>query len=99
MAVPSTFHERLEQMENTRNQRLSLLQAEKELQSKNYETLSSKIGCVRAVEQRCLNLERSIASQKLLISSLKPEIVRLDSNYHSTLYHLRYGLSIYIRLF
>ncbi|KAL8192287.1 hypothetical protein R6Q57_027954 [Mikania cordata] len=57
MALSSTFKERLEQMEATRNQRLSLLQAEKKFQHNISQTLASKLSDIRYIDQRCLKLE------------------------------------------
>ncbi|XP_059665559.1 uncharacterized protein LOC132311585 [Cornus florida] len=80
MALPSGFRERLEQMEQTRNQRLSLLQAEKELQINKSQILASKLSNIRSMEQRCLKLDYKIASQHFIISSLNSQIDSLDSN-------------------
>ncbi|KAH7568573.1 hypothetical protein JRO89_XS06G0017000 [Xanthoceras sorbifolium] len=79
MALSSAFRERLEQMENTRNERLSLLQAEKEAQSDKSQILSSKLGIIRSIELRCLLIDQKIASQNFKISSLKSEIEKLDA--------------------
>ncbi|KAL4204958.1 hypothetical protein AMTRI_Chr01g134790 [Amborella trichopoda] len=46
------FKKRLQQMEETRNQRLSLLQAEKELQEKKSELLMAKFSYLRHLEQK-----------------------------------------------
>ncbi|KAK9055981.1 hypothetical protein SSX86_027068 [Deinandra increscens subsp. villosa] len=81
MALSSTFKERLEQMEDTRNQRLSLLQAEKELQLHKSQTLASKQSDIRYIEQRCLKLEHRVASQQFIISSIKSQLDHLDSLY------------------
>ncbi|KAI3800743.1 hypothetical protein L1987_28837 [Smallanthus sonchifolius] len=81
MAISSTFKERLEQMEDTRNQRLSLLQAEKELQLNKSQTLASKLSGIGYIEQRCLKLEHKVASQQFIISSIKSQLDHLDSVY------------------
>ncbi|KAI3495463.1 hypothetical protein L1887_37804 [Cichorium endivia] len=81
MALSSAFEERLFQMEETRNQRLSLLQAEKELQQNKSQILASKLSGIRYIEQRCLKLDHKIASQQFIISSLKSQLDRLDSIY------------------
>nr|GMD34977.1 probable kinetochore protein NDC80 [Ipomoea batatas]GME15646.1 probable kinetochore protein NDC80 [Ipomoea batatas] len=90
MALPSGFRERLEQMEQTRNQRLSLLQAEKELQITKSQVLAARLSNIRSLERRCLNLDLKISSQHFIISSLKSEMDRLDSDYLSTLQKVRY---------
>ncbi|KDO78185.1 hypothetical protein CISIN_1g046288mg [Citrus sinensis] len=79
MALSSAFRERLEQMEQTRNQRLSILQAEKEVQGKKSQILESKLESVRLTERRCLLLDQKIASQNFKIATLKSEIEILDS--------------------
>ncbi|KAJ0449530.1 hypothetical protein HanHA89_Chr17g0729511 [Helianthus annuus] len=81
MAVSSTFKERLQQMEDSRNQRLSLLQAEKDLQLSKSQTLASKLQAIRSIEQRCLKLEHKVASQQFIISSIKSQLDHLDSVY------------------
>ncbi|KAI3710013.1 hypothetical protein L2E82_39786 [Cichorium intybus] len=81
MALSSTFEERLYQMEETRNRRLSLLQAEKELQQNKSQILASKLSDIRYIEQRCLKLDHKIASQQFIISSLKSQLDRLGSIY------------------
>ncbi|CAH9141491.1 unnamed protein product [Cuscuta epithymum] len=90
MALPSGFRERLEQMEETRNQRLSLLQAEKELQTTKSELLAARLSNIKFAERRCFNLERKIASQQLFISFLKSENDRLDTEYLRALQDVRY---------
>ncbi|KAK4589215.1 hypothetical protein RGQ29_019991 [Quercus rubra] len=89
MALSSAFHERLEQMEQTRYQRLSLLQAEKELQASKSQVLASKHTNIRAMEQRCLILDQKIASQNFKISALKSQIESLDAKYCSESQDLR----------
>ncbi|KAG5247604.1 lon protease [Salix suchowensis] len=81
MALSSSFQERLEQMESTRNQRLSLLQAEKELQTSKSQMLASKLVNIRSMEQRCLVLVHKIAFQDFKILALKSEIESLDAKY------------------
>ncbi|KAF9684163.1 hypothetical protein SADUNF_Sadunf04G0089100 [Salix dunnii] len=81
MALSSSFQERLEQMESTRNQRLSLLQAEKELQTSKSKMLASKLVNIRSMEQRCLVLVHKIAFQNFKILALKSEIESLDAKY------------------
>ncbi|XP_050287692.1 uncharacterized protein LOC126726472 isoform X2 [Quercus robur] len=89
MALSSAFRERLEQMEHTRYQRLSLLQAERELQASKSQVLASKHANIRAMEQRCLILDQKIASQNFKISALKSQIESLDAKYCSELQDLR----------
>ncbi|XP_016478425.1 uncharacterized protein LOC107799790 [Nicotiana tabacum] len=81
MAIPSAFRERLEQMEQSRNERLSILQSEKELQQSKSQVLASRLSNIASMEQRCLKLDRKIASQYLFISSLKSRLHRLDADY------------------
>nr|DAD33874.1 TPA_asm: hypothetical protein HUJ06_012725 [Nelumbo nucifera] len=83
MALSSAFQERLQQMEETRNQRLSLLQAEKELQSKKSLLLTTKIQKIRSMEQRCLVLEQKNAVLNLKILAHKTEIETLEAKYLS----------------
>ncbi|XP_076919106.1 uncharacterized protein LOC143579790 [Bidens hawaiensis] len=89
MALSSTFKERLEQMEDTRNQRLSLLQAEKDLQLTKSQTLASKLSDIRHIEQRCLKLEHKVASQQFIISSVKSRLDRFDSVYADEIQQFR----------
>ncbi|KAH9749440.1 hypothetical protein KPL70_005385 [Citrus sinensis] len=89
MALSSAFRERLEQMEQTRNQRLSILQAEKEVQGKKSQILESKLESVRLTERRCLLLDQKIASQNFKIATLKSEIEILDSKYQAHSQKLR----------
>ncbi|XP_037492837.1 uncharacterized protein LOC105634260 isoform X2 [Jatropha curcas] len=88
MALSSAFRERLEHMEHTRNQRLSLLQAEKELQENNLQILASKQAEIRSMEQRCLLMDREIAFQNFKILALKSEIESLDARYNTDLHQL-----------
>ncbi|KAJ1384605.1 hypothetical protein SESBI_42377 [Sesbania bispinosa] len=89
MALSSAFHERLEQMDRTRIQRLSLLQAEKELQAHKSRILASKLENIRAMEQRRLLLDRKIASQNFNLLSLKSQIDNLEAKYESVSQELR----------
>ncbi|KAM1138561.1 hypothetical protein FF1_036415 [Malus domestica] len=89
MALSAAFRERLEYMEHTRNQRLSLLQAEKEAQANKSQVLEMKLASMRATEQRCLALDRRIASQSFKIWALRSEIDRLDEKYQSDSHRLR----------
>ncbi|KAL9455731.1 hypothetical protein AB3S75_005034 [Citrus x aurantiifolia] len=89
MALSSAFRERLEQMEQTRNQRLSILQAEKEVQGKKSQILESRLESVRLTERRCLLLDQKIASQNFKIATLKSEIEILDSKYQAHSQKLR----------
>ncbi|KAH7841650.1 hypothetical protein Vadar_032669 [Vaccinium darrowii] len=89
MALPSLFRERLEHMEDTRNQRLSLLQTERELQITKSQLLSTKLSNIRSLEQYCFKLEQKIASRQFSISSLKSEMDSLDSKYAHILQQIR----------
>ncbi|XP_008225489.1 PREDICTED: myosin-9 [Prunus mume] len=89
MALSAAFRERLEHMEHTRNQRLSLLQAEKEVQENKSQALVLRIASMRATEQRCLALEQKIASQSFKIWALRSEIDRLDEKNQTDYHQLR----------
>ncbi|XP_061355535.1 uncharacterized protein LOC133300064 [Gastrolobium bilobum] len=89
MALSSAFHERLEHMDRTRIQRLSQLQAEKELQANKSQILASKLANIRAMEQRCSLLDRKIASQNFKILALKSQIENLEVKYESVWQELR----------
>ncbi|XP_048438720.1 uncharacterized protein LOC125476532 [Pyrus x bretschneideri] len=89
MALSAAFRERLEHMEHTRNQRLSLLQAEKEAQENKSQVLEMKLASMRATEQRCLALDQKIASQSFKIWALRSEIDHLDEKYRSDSHQLR----------
>ncbi|KAL3503827.1 hypothetical protein ACH5RR_033668 [Cinchona calisaya] len=89
MALQSAFRERLAQMEHTRNQRLSLLQSEKEIQVSKCRDLASKLSNIRSMEQRCLILDCKIASHHLIISSLKTQLHRLDTIYEEIVQRIR----------
>ncbi|XP_022724756.1 uncharacterized protein LOC111281298 [Durio zibethinus] len=84
MALSYAFRERFEQMEHSRNQRLILLQAEKELQANRSQILESKQARIRSMEQRCLFLEQKIASQNFKICAFKSEIENLEAKYNSS---------------
>ncbi|XVF40137.1 hypothetical protein PTKIN_Ptkin01aG0087000 [Pterospermum kingtungense] len=84
MALSTAFRERFEQMEHSRNERLILLQAEKELQANKSQVLESKLARIRSMEQRCLFLDQKIASQNFKISAVKSNIENLDAKYNST---------------
>ncbi|XP_002519679.2 uncharacterized protein LOC8264107 [Ricinus communis] len=89
MALSSAFRERLEYMEHTKNQRLFLLQAEKELQANKSQVLESKLADIRSMEQRCFILDRNIAFQNFRILALKSEIQKLDTKYQADSHQLR----------
>ncbi|XP_047076897.1 uncharacterized protein LOC124687100 [Lolium rigidum] len=61
MELSAAFEERVRQMEDARNHRLSLLQAEKEIQAAKYRLLEAKIAAARRLERRRLLLERRAA--------------------------------------
>ncbi|CAA6665606.1 unnamed protein product [Spirodela intermedia] len=84
MALPSAFQERLQQMEATRNERLSLLQAEKELQRSKSQILSAKLSKLRCAERRCLLLERRRAEVRFQILARKAEIEAIEARYQSS---------------
>ncbi|XP_057536538.1 uncharacterized protein LOC130814474 isoform X6 [Amaranthus tricolor] len=88
MALQSAFKERLGDMEITRNQRLSLLQDEKELQRKKSLLLSGKHAKIRSLEQNCLMLDHKLASDNFKISSLKSLIEFLDRKYQTSVQQL-----------
>ncbi|KAK3413722.1 hypothetical protein EUGRSUZ_I02284 [Eucalyptus grandis] len=100
MSLSAAFGEWLEQLDRTRNQRLSLLQVystatrslelfftrrsvwigeERELQAAKSLVLESKRAAIRSMEERCLRLEWSLASQSLKISALESKIAALDA--------------------
>ncbi|KAB2601451.1 calcyclin-binding protein [Pyrus ussuriensis x Pyrus communis] len=89
MALSAAFRERLEHMERTRNQRLSLLQAEKEAQANKSQMFVMKLASMRATEQRCLAHDQKIASQGFKIWALRSEIDGLDEKYQSDSHQLR----------
>ncbi|KAL3716804.1 hypothetical protein ACJRO7_008388 [Eucalyptus globulus] len=83
MSLSAAFGEWLEQLDRTRNQRLSLLQ--RELQAAKSLVLESKRAAIRSMEKRCLRLEWSLASQSLKISALESKIAALDAEYDNNL--------------
>ncbi|XP_057422109.1 uncharacterized protein LOC130715959 [Lotus japonicus] len=89
MALSSAFHERLEQMDRTRIQRLSQLQAEKELQAHKSRILASKLENIRTMEQRCFLIDRKIASRNFEILTLKSQIENLEAKHDSVSQELR----------
>ncbi|XP_048634426.1 uncharacterized protein LOC125608303 [Brassica napus] len=89
MALSAAFKERLDQMEITRNQRLHLLQAEKELQMEKSQILASKQASIQSIKRRCLMLEQKIAAQNLKITILRSSIQDLDSKHHCSIQKLR----------
>ncbi|XP_013633372.1 PREDICTED: uncharacterized protein LOC106339102 [Brassica oleracea var. oleracea] len=89
MALSAAFKERLDQMEFTRNQRLHLLQAEKELQMEKSQILASKHASIQFIERRCLMLEQKIAAQNLKITLLRSTIQDLDSKHRCSIQQLR----------
>ncbi|MCL7040869.1 hypothetical protein MKW94_005535 [Papaver nudicaule] len=89
MALPFAFQERLQQMEETRNQRLTLLQAEKDVQNRKSSILSSKISNIRSMEQRCLLLEQMNAASKHKILAYKSEIESYEARYSTAAHQFR----------
>ncbi|KAL9224358.1 hypothetical protein vseg_000401 [Gypsophila vaccaria] len=81
MALHSAFKERFDDMDATRNRRLALLQAEKDLQQSKSLLLSAKHSNIRLLEQHCLILDRQFASDNFRISSLQSEVEFLDRRY------------------
>ncbi|KAF7840476.1 protein FAM184A [Senna tora] len=79
MVLSSAFHERLQHMDRTRNQRLSQLQAEKELQAKKSVVLASKLADIRSMEQRCFVFDHKVASKSFKILALKSGIENLEA--------------------
>ncbi|NP_001348231.1 uncharacterized protein LOC100277894 [Zea mays] len=61
MELSAAFEERVRQMEDARNQRLALLNAEKETQAAKSRILSAKLAATRRLECRRLLLERRAA--------------------------------------
>uniref|UniRef100_A0A0E0JXV9 Uncharacterized protein n=1 Tax=Oryza punctata TaxID=4537 RepID=A0A0E0JXV9_ORYPU len=61
MDLSAAFEERVRQMEDARNHRLSLLHAEKELQAERSRLLDAKLASARRLELRRLLLERHAA--------------------------------------
>ncbi|KAJ4965038.1 hypothetical protein NE237_016887 [Protea cynaroides] len=89
MVLVSAFQERLQQMKETRNQRLYLLQAEKELQSRKSLLLESKLSNIRSIEQRCLMLDQKNAVLNFKILGHRSEISRLEAKYQSMFQQFR----------
>ncbi|KAM0939553.1 hypothetical protein DsansV1_C20g0164641 [Dioscorea sansibarensis] len=89
MALPSTFQERVHQMEETKNRRLLLLQFEKELQTKKSHILSQTLAKIRRIEQRCLLLEKQNAELGFQILARKSEIDARDARYHDAVRQFR----------
>ncbi|CAJ1939625.1 unnamed protein product [Sphenostylis stenocarpa] len=89
MALSPAFQERLHHMDRTRIQRLSLLQAEKELQASKSRALASKLASIRASEQRCSWLDHKIASQHFKLLALKSQIENLEAKHDSLSLQLR----------
>ncbi|TYH37680.1 hypothetical protein ES332_D12G057300v1 [Gossypium tomentosum] len=71
-------------MEYSKNQRLMLLLAEKELQAHKSQVLESKLARIGSMERSCLFLDQKIASQNFRISALKSDIENLDTKYDSS---------------
>ncbi|RLN09525.1 uncharacterized protein C2845_PM11G19490 [Panicum miliaceum] len=61
MELSAAFEERVRQMEDARNHRLSLLHAEKEIQAAKSRILAAKLTAARRLEHRRLLLERRAA--------------------------------------
>ncbi|KAF5472490.1 hypothetical protein F2P56_009204 [Juglans regia] len=95
MALSSAFRERLEHMEHSRNQRISLLQAEKEWQANKSQVLEWKHANIRAMEQRCLVFDQKIAADNFKISTLKSEIESLDAKDCTDSQQLRYIVGLF----
>ncbi|XP_020100287.1 intermediate filament protein B [Ananas comosus] len=89
MALPSTFEERLQQMEVTLSQRLSLLQIEKDLQVAKSQLLATKLSSLRRMEQRRLLLERRRAELGFRILAARSEIDALEARYHAAAREIR----------
>ncbi|KAK7400743.1 hypothetical protein VNO78_12036 [Psophocarpus tetragonolobus] len=89
MALSSAFHERLHHMDRTRIQRLSLLQAEKELQANKSRVLASKLADIGAAELRCSWLDQKIASRHFKLITLKSQIQNLEVKHESLSLELR----------
>nr|VDD14853.1 unnamed protein product [Brassica oleracea] len=89
MALSAAFKERLDQMEFTRNQRLHLLQAEKELQMEKSQILAFKHASIQSIESKCLMLDQKISAQNLKITLLRSTIQDLDSKHHRSIQKLR----------
>lgn len=62
---------------------------ERELQAAKSLVLESKCAAIRSMEERCLRLEWSLASQSLKISALESKIAALDAEYDNNVQRLR----------
>lgn len=62
---------------------------ERELQAAKSLVLESKRAAIRLMEERCLRLEWSLASQSLKISALESKIAALDAEYDNNVQRLR----------
>ncbi|XP_068666670.1 GRIP domain-containing protein RUD3 [Aristolochia californica] len=89
MALPSAFWERLQHMEETRKERASVLQAEKELQSKKSLLLAAKISDLRHSERRCLILEQKNAELNLQALAKKSEMEAIERDDQSAAQEFR----------
>ncbi|KAG9448050.1 hypothetical protein H6P81_014178 [Aristolochia fimbriata] len=90
MAQPSAFQERLQEMEETRKQRHSVLEAEKELQSKKSGLLAANISNLRHSERRCLILDQQNAQLNLQVLTKKSEMEAIERIYQSAAQDFRY---------
>ncbi|KAF8642569.1 hypothetical protein HU200_067248 [Digitaria exilis] len=61
MELSAAFEERVRQMEDSRNHRLALLHAEKEIQASKSRILAAKLAAARRLERRRVLLERRAA--------------------------------------
>ncbi|KAL5577237.1 hypothetical protein UlMin_018936 [Ulmus minor] len=93
MAHSAAFRERLERMEHDRNQRHCLLQAERELQTRKYVELASKLANIRTMEQRCSVLDQKIACQNFKASVLKSKIDSFNAKHQGDSQQLRVLIS------
>ncbi|KMZ62160.1 hypothetical protein ZOSMA_48G00810 [Zostera marina] len=80
-AFPSVFEERIRQMEETKNQRVFLLQTERELQDQKTRLLSSNLVSLRNAEQRRLLLEKRTAEFGAMIIAKKSEFMILETRH------------------
>ncbi|ONK80467.1 uncharacterized protein A4U43_C01F18030 [Asparagus officinalis] len=85
----ATFKERLQQLEDNRIQRLSLLQAEKQLESEKLKILNENIAVIRSLEKRCLLLERRSADLGFQISAKRSEIEAFNAKYQASVLEFR----------
>ncbi|CAM8921613.1 unnamed protein product [Rhodiola kirilowii] len=98
MSLPSAFRERFQLMEETRNQRVDVLQAEKELNKRKKVELASNVERLRLMELRCLVLQQNIVSRKCKVLCLKSEIVKLDARHEEIMKQIRVLLEEVSRL-